>query len=204
MPSAPMTRPVPAQLHEIGRQRRVSRERRAAADRRGPCAGGARAEEEAPSGNEYEHMRASNPHDRSSRRSVLTRRSCMRARYRPATRWLRPRRPVPSSRWSSSSASWARSRSSATAGRFALGGPRQRAMLAILLLDANRVVSIERLADELYGGARAGHGGRRRCSARSRSCGKRSARRTAIETRPPGYVDPCSRRRARPARASSG
>ena len=33
-----------------------------------------------------------------------------------------------------------------------LGGPRQRAVLAILLLNANRVVSIDRLADELYGG----------------------------------------------------
>ena len=34
-----------------------------------------------------------------------------------------------------------------------LGGPKQRATLAILLLNANRVVSIERLADDLYAGA---------------------------------------------------
>ena len=34
-----------------------------------------------------------------------------------------------------------------------LGGPKQRATLAILLLSANRVVSIDRLADELYAGA---------------------------------------------------
>lgn len=34
-----------------------------------------------------------------------------------------------------------------------LGGPKQRATLAILLLNANRVVSIDRLADELYSGA---------------------------------------------------
>ena len=34
-----------------------------------------------------------------------------------------------------------------------LGGPKQRATLAILLLDANRVVPIERLADDLYRGA---------------------------------------------------
>lgn len=34
-----------------------------------------------------------------------------------------------------------------------LGGPRQRATLAILLLSANRIVSVERLADDLYTGA---------------------------------------------------
>jgi DNA-binding SARP family transcriptional activator len=34
-----------------------------------------------------------------------------------------------------------------------LGGPKQRATLAILLLDANRVLPVERLADELYAGA---------------------------------------------------
>jgi DNA-binding SARP family transcriptional activator len=37
------------------------------------------------------------------------------------------------------------------AGEIRLGGPRQRSVLAILLLDANRVVSIDRLADALYG-----------------------------------------------------
>src|SRR4029079_15995052 len=31
-----------------------------------------------------------------------------------------------------------------------LGGPKPRATLAILLLNANRVVSVERLADDLY------------------------------------------------------
>ena len=35
----------------------------------------------------------------------------------------------------------------------ALGGPRQRATLAILLLNANSVVSIDKLADDLYAGA---------------------------------------------------
>ena len=35
-----------------------------------------------------------------------------------------------------------------------LGGPRQRATLAILLLHANRVVPAERLADELHAGSR--------------------------------------------------
>jgi DNA-binding SARP family transcriptional activator len=34
-----------------------------------------------------------------------------------------------------------------------LGGPKQRATLAILLLSANRVVSVDRLADDLYSGA---------------------------------------------------
>ena len=38
-------------------------------------------------------------------------------------------------------------------GPIRLGGPRQRSVLAILLLDANRIVSIDRLADELYGEA---------------------------------------------------
>jgi DNA-binding SARP family transcriptional activator len=34
-----------------------------------------------------------------------------------------------------------------------LGGPKQRATLAIMLLSANRVVPVERLADDLYAGA---------------------------------------------------
>jgi DNA-binding SARP family transcriptional activator len=33
-----------------------------------------------------------------------------------------------------------------------LGGPRQRAVLALLLLEANRVVSMDRLAEEVWGG----------------------------------------------------
>ena len=33
-----------------------------------------------------------------------------------------------------------------------LGGPRQRAVLALLLLEANRVVSLDRLAEDLWGG----------------------------------------------------
>ena len=38
-------------------------------------------------------------------------------------------------------------------GAIRLGGPKRRAVLAILLLNANRVVPIDRLADELYGDA---------------------------------------------------
>jgi DNA-binding SARP family transcriptional activator len=33
-----------------------------------------------------------------------------------------------------------------------LGGPRQRAVLALLLVEANRVVSVDRLVDEVWGG----------------------------------------------------
>ena len=33
-----------------------------------------------------------------------------------------------------------------------LGGPRQRAVLALLLLEANRVVSMDRLAEDIWGG----------------------------------------------------
>ena len=33
-----------------------------------------------------------------------------------------------------------------------LGGPRQRAVLALLLLEANRVVSLDRLAEDLWAG----------------------------------------------------
>src|SRR5436305_2348671 len=36
-------------------------------------------------------------------------------------------------------------------GPLPLGGPKQRALLALLLLNANRVVSRERLIDELWG-----------------------------------------------------
>jgi DNA-binding SARP family transcriptional activator len=39
------------------------------------------------------------------------------------------------------------------AGPARLGGPKQRGTLAILLLNANRVVSVDRLADDLYAGA---------------------------------------------------
>ena len=66
-----------------------------------------------------------------------------------------------------------------------LGGPRQRAVLAILLLSANRVVSIDRLADQLYGGeppATAVTQVQRQISDLRKVLGP------AIETRPPGYL----------------
>jgi DNA-binding SARP family transcriptional activator len=68
----------------------------------------------------------------------------------------------------------------------ALGGPKQRAALAILLLSANRVVSIERFADDLYAGeppVTAVTQVQRQVSELRKLVGA-----SAIETRSPGYV----------------
>jgi DNA-binding SARP family transcriptional activator len=68
-----------------------------------------------------------------------------------------------------------------------LGGPKQRATLAILLLNANRVVSAERLADDLYAGntpVTAMAQVQRQIS----ELRKALASADAILTRPPGYV----------------
>ena len=68
-----------------------------------------------------------------------------------------------------------------------LGGPRQRATLAILLLNANRVVPVERLADDLYAGrppVSAVTQVQRQVSELRRALGSAAA----IETRPPGYT----------------
>jgi DNA-binding SARP family transcriptional activator len=68
----------------------------------------------------------------------------------------------------------------------ALGGPKQRAALAILLLSANRVVPIERFADDLYAGAppvTAVTQVQRQVSELRKAIGAE-----AIETRSPGYV----------------
>jgi DNA-binding SARP family transcriptional activator len=67
-----------------------------------------------------------------------------------------------------------------------LGGPRQRATLALLLLHANRVVPIERLADDLYAGrppVTAVTQVQRQVSDLRKVLGA-----AAIETRPPGYL----------------
>jgi DNA-binding SARP family transcriptional activator len=67
-----------------------------------------------------------------------------------------------------------------------LGGGKQRAALAILLLSANRVVSVERLADDLYAGAppvTAVTQVQRQVSELRKLIGAE-----AIETRVPGYV----------------
>ena len=72
------------------------------------------------------------------------------------------------------------------AGPIRLGGPKQRATLAILLLDADRVVSVERLADDLYSGAApvtAVTQVQRQISELRKVLGA-----STIETRAPGYV----------------
>jgi DNA-binding SARP family transcriptional activator len=68
-----------------------------------------------------------------------------------------------------------------------LGGPKQRATLAILLLSPNRVVPVDRLADDLYAGAApvtAVTQVQRQISDLRKALGSESA----IETRAPGYV----------------
>jgi len=72
-------------------------------------------------------------------------------------------------------------------GPIRLGGPRQRATLAILLLNANQVVPVERFADDLYSGAApvtAVTQVQRQISELRRALGSASV----IETRSPGYV----------------
>src|SRR5207247_10457051 len=72
-------------------------------------------------------------------------------------------------------------------GTLRLGGPKQRATLAILLLNANRVVSVDRLANELYAGTApvtAVTQVQRQISELRKAFGAASA----IETRAPGYV----------------
>jgi DNA-binding SARP family transcriptional activator len=72
-------------------------------------------------------------------------------------------------------------------GPLRLGGPKQRATLAILLLNANRVVSVERLADDLYAGdvpVTAVAQVQRQISELRKALGPDAP----IETRPPGYV----------------
>ncbi len=67
-----------------------------------------------------------------------------------------------------------------------LGAPKLRATLAILLLNVNRVVSVERLADDLYAGAApvtAVTQVQRQISELRKTLGA-----SAIETRAPGYV----------------
>jgi YVTN family beta-propeller protein len=70
-----------------------------------------------------------------------------------------------------------------------LGGPRQRALLALLLLDANRVVSRDRLVDELFSGqhVQSGDGALRvQVSRLRRTLGALDGE--LLVRRPPGYV----------------
>ena len=57
-------------------------------------------------------------------------------------------------------------------GPLPLGGAKQRALLALLLLNANRVVSRERLIDELWGDEPPATAVTRRCRSTSRGCGR--------------------------------
>src|SRR3954453_16637680 len=73
----------------------------------------------------------------------------------------------------------------------ALGGRNQRAVLALLLLEAGRVVSIDRIAEELYAGdtpVSAVTQVHRQVSDLRRALDSSEAQRSAIETRAPGYV----------------
>ena len=79
-------------------------------------------------------------------------------------------------------------------GPLQLGGPKQRAVLAILLLNANHVVPVDRLADELYGDAipasaltqiQAHISHLRKLLDPDLSAGATGSH---IETRPPGYL----------------
>src|SRR5262245_24048109 len=74
-------------------------------------------------------------------------------------------------------------------GPISLGGPKQRGVLAILLLRANQVVPVEQLADELYDGAvpaTAAAQVRDHVSQLRKRLGPGAE--SVLETRPPGYV----------------
>jgi WD40 repeat protein/DNA-binding SARP family transcriptional activator len=72
-----------------------------------------------------------------------------------------------------------------------LGGPRQRAVLAVLVLRANQVVPVERLAEEVYGGeapATAVGQVRDHVSQLRKLLPVNGSDGSRLETRPPGYV----------------
>ena len=120
-------------------------------------------------------------------------------RYRPASPGGRPRHGTP--RWFEDIAARLPSRYGQPMLEFAilgplevvgdgrslaLGGPKQRGTLAILLLNANRVVSVERVADDVYAGrppVTAVTQVQRQISELRRVLGPESG----IETQPPGY-----------------
>jgi DNA-binding SARP family transcriptional activator len=73
-------------------------------------------------------------------------------------------------------------------GPMRLGGPKQRAVLAILLLSANRVVPVERLVDDLYGDALPASALTQIQAQISQLRKLFDAERTVVETRSPGYL----------------
>jgi DNA-binding SARP family transcriptional activator len=77
------------------------------------------------------------------------------------------------------------------AGPIRLGGPKQRATLAILLLHANSIVSVDRLADDLYAGAApvtAVTQVQRQISELRKALAPPHGAGSPVETRTPGYV----------------
>ena len=84
------------------------------------------------------------------RTSLRCRSTCAAVDDRPPKNLvIRPQRWFATCRWSS--AFWGRSRSERDGEELPLGGPKQRALLAILLLHANEAVSRDRLIDGLWG-----------------------------------------------------
>ena len=74
----------------------------------------------------------------------------------------------------------------------ALGGLKQRALLARLLVTPNRTVAVDRLVDDLWGEAAPGHGGEDGPDLRV-AAAQGCSRTRVLLTRPPGYlveVDP--------------
>src|SRR5215208_1824729 len=69
--------------------------------------------------------------------------------------------------------------------QLALGGARQRALLALLLVHANEVVSSDRLVDELWGDAGLAEGSKALQVAVSRL--RKVIGPDLLTTRPPGY-----------------
>ena len=71
-----------------------------------------------------------------------------------------------------------------------VGGPRQRALLAMLLCDANRVVSRDRLIDELLGDQPAESADRtlRVQVSRLRKALSVDGEQPRVSARPPGYI----------------
>ena len=156
IPSAPMTSAVPGQCDEIRRERRARGQCRSAGDGRRR----ARRPPRSPRRTAPARRRAPAPgRAQCSSRSLLglgrgrARPTVAGGGYRAATGCLSP----PSERYGRRLGLVFRILGplevSSPEGPIRLGGPRQRSVLAILLLDANRIVSIDRLAEELYGGA---------------------------------------------------
>ncbi len=69
-----------------------------------------------------------------------------------------------------------------------LGGAKPRALLALLLLHANEVVSRDRLIEALWADRRAGHAPSTASTSRSRGYARRSSRTSSLVTRGGGYV----------------